>query len=221
MRLLLVEDSQRLREGLQTGLAGAGFAVDAAADGAAALAFLDAYDYPLTVLDLGLPKVDGMAVLAHLRAGPRPTRVLVLSARDQLTDRVAALDAGADDYLVKPFALDELIARLRALGRRYHGATTPQLAAGNLALDSALRVARCAGRPLNLSPREYALLEILLHGRGRVLSRAMLFERLYGADARASDKVIEVLMSGLRGKLAAAGWDGQIENRRGFGYVLG
>ncbi|MGE0343922.1 MAG: response regulator [Porticoccaceae bacterium] len=221
MRLLLVEDSQRLREGLQTGLAGAGFAVDAAADGAAALAFLDAYDYPLTVLDLGLPKVDGMAVLARLRARRVPTRVLVLSARDQLGDRIAALDAGADDYLVKPFALDELIARLRALGRRYHGATTPQLAAGNLELDSALRVARCAGRPLNLSPREYALLEVLLHGRGRVLSRAMLFERLYGADARASDKVIEVLMSGLRGKLAAAGWDGQIENRRGFGYVLG
>lgn len=221
MRLLLVEDSQRLREGLQTGLAGAGFAVDAAADGAAALAFLDAYDYPLTVLDLGLPKVDGMAVLARLRARRVPTRVLVLSARDQLGDRIAALDAGADDYLVKPFALDELIARLRALGRRYHGATTPQLAAGNLELDSALRIARCAGRPLNLSPREYALLEVLLHGRGRVLSRAMLFERLYGADARASDKVIEVLMSGLRGKLAAAGWDGQIENRRGFGYVLG
>jgi len=221
MRLLLVEDSQRLREGLQTGLASAGFAVDAAADGAAALAFLDAYDYPLTVLDLGLPKVDGMAVLAHLRARRAPTRVLVLSARDQLGDRIAALDAGADDYLVKPFARDELIARLRALGRRYHGATTPQLAAGNLELDSARRVARCAGRPLNLSPREYALLEVLLHSRGRVLSRAMLFERLYGADARASDKVIEVLMSGLRGKLAAAGWDGQIENRRGFGYVLG
>ena len=220
MRLLLVEDSQRLREGLQTGLAGAGFAVDAAADGAAALAFLDAYDYPLTVLDLGLPKVDGMAVLARLRARQVPTRVLVLSARDQIGDRIAALDAGADDYLVKPFALDELIARLRALGRRYHGATTPQLAAGNLALDSARCVARCAGRPLNLSPREYALLEVLLHSRGRVLSRAMLFERLYDADARASDKVIEVLMSGLRGKLAAAGWDGQIENHRGFGYVL-
>ncbi|MGB5098474.1 MAG: response regulator, partial [Porticoccaceae bacterium] len=132
MRLLLVEDSQRLREGLQTGLAGAGFAVDAAADGAAALAFLDTYDYPLTVLDLGLPKVDGMAVLARLRARRVPTRVLVLSARDQIGDRIAALDAGADDYLVKPFALDELIARLRALGRRYHGATTPQLAAGNL-----------------------------------------------------------------------------------------
>jgi two-component system copper resistance phosphate regulon response regulator CusR len=220
MRLLLVEDSQRLREGLQTGLAGAGFAVDAAADGAAALAFLDAYDYPLTVLDLGLPKVDGMAVLARLRARRVLTRVLVLSARDQIGDRIAALDAGADDYLVKPFALDELIARLRALGRRYHGATTPQLAAGNLELDSALRIARCAGRPLNLSPREYALLEALLRGRGRVLPRAVLFEQVYGADARASDKVIEVLLSGLRAKLAAAGWDGRIDNRRGFGYAL-
>lgn len=221
MRLLLVEDSQRLRDGLHAALGGAGFEVDAAADGAAALAFLAAYDYPLLVLDLGLPKVDGMAVLAHLRERGTPTRVLVLSARDQLGDRVAALDAGADDYLVKPFALDELIARLHALGRRYHGETTPRLAAGNLELDTARRVARCAGQALALSPREYALLEALLHGRGRVLSRAALFERLYGADARASDKVIEVLLSGLRGKLAAAGWDGRIDNRRGFGYALG
>lgn len=220
MRLLLVEDSQRLREGLQTALAGAGFAVDAAADGAAALAYLDAYDYPLLVLDLGLPKVDGMAVLARLREGGKPTRVLVLSARDQVADRVQALDAGADDYLVKPFALDELIARLNALGRRYHGETTPRLAAGNLELDTAQRVARCAGQALPLSPREVALLEALLHGRGRVLPRAVLFEQVYGADARASDKVIEVLLSGLRSKLAAAGWDGRIDNHRGFGYVL-
>jgi len=221
MRLLLVEDSQRLREGLEAGLSGAGFAVDAAADGATALAFLEVYDYQLLLLDLGLPRVDGMQVLARLRALGKPTRVLVLSARDQVADRVQALDAGADDYLVKPFALDELIARLHALGRRYHGETTPQLAAGNLELDTARRVACCAGQTLVLSPREYALLEALLHGRGRVLSRATLFERVYGADARASDKVIEVLLSGLRGKLAAAGWDRQIENRRGFGYVLG
>jgi two-component system copper resistance phosphate regulon response regulator CusR len=221
MRLLLVEDSQRLRDGLHAALVGAGFEVDAAADGAAALAYLDAYDYPLLLLDLGLPKVDGLQVLARLRGCGKPTRVLVLSARDQVTDRVQALDAGADDYLVKPFALDELIARLHALGRRYHGETTPRLAAGNLELDTARRVARCAGQALPLSPREIALLETLLHGRGRVLSRAALFERVYGADARASDKVIEVLLSGLRAKLAAAGWDGQIENRRGFGYVLG
>ncbi|GAB4353584.1 MAG: two-component system response regulator PrmA [Immundisolibacter sp.] len=220
MRLLLVEDSPRLREGLQAGLAEAGFTVDVAADGAAAVAFLDAYDYPLLVLDLGLPKLDGMTVLAHLRARRLPARVLVLSARDALADRVAALDAGADDYLVKPFALDELIARLRALGRRYHGEITPQLTAGNLELDGVRRVARCAGRPLRLSPREYALLEALLRGRGRVLSRAMLFECLYGANAHASDKVIEVLMSSLRSKLAAAGWDRHIETRRGFGYVL-
>lgn len=145
----------------------------------------------------------------------------MLSARDQVADRVQALDAGADDYLVKPFALDELIARLHALGRRYHGETTPRLTAGNLELDTARRMVRCAGRPLALSPREYALLETLLHNRGRVLSRATLYERVYGADARASDKVIEVLLSGLRAKLTAAGWDRQIENRRGFGYVLG
>ena len=220
MRLLLVEDSQRLREGLQTGLADAGFTIDAAADGMTAVEFLHRYDYELLLLDLGLPRLDGLGVLKTLRQTRRATRVLVLSARDQVSDRVAALDAGADDYLVKPFALDELIARLHALGRRYHGATTPLLTAGNLELDTAQRVARCAGQALALSPREYALLETLLHNRGRVLSRATLFERVYGADARASDKVIEVLLSGLRGKLAAAGWDGQIDNRRGFGYAL-
>ena len=220
MRLLLVEDSQRLREGLQTGLADAGFTIDAAADGMAAVEFLHRYDYELLLLDLGLPRLDGLGVLKTLRQTRRATRVLVLSARDQVSDRVAALDAGADDYLVKPFALDELIARLHALGRRYHGETTPLLTAGNLELDTAQRVARCAGQALALSPREYALLEALLHNRGRVLSRAALFERVYGADARASDKVIEVLLSGLRAKLAAAGWDRQIENRRGFGYAL-
>jgi two-component system copper resistance phosphate regulon response regulator CusR len=220
MRLLLVEDADRLRAALREGLAGAGFEVDEAADGAAALAFLDRYDYPLALLDLGLPKVDGMTVLARLRAGRRPTRVLVLSARDQLADRIAALDAGADDYLVKPFALDEVIARLRALGRRYHGETTPCLAAGNLELDTSRQLVRCTGRVVPLTAREYALLAALLRARPRVLSRVALFEQVYPAQAEASDKVIEVLMSSLRGKLTAAGWDGQIANRRGFGYVI-
>ncbi len=220
MRLLLIEDAERLRAALREGLAGAGFEVDEAADGAMALAFLDRYDYPLTVLDLGLPKVDGMAVLARLRARRVPTRVLVLSARDQLGDRIAALDAGADDYLVKPFALDEVVARLRALARRYHGETAPRLVAGNLELDTSQQLARCAGRVVPLTAREYALLAALLRSRPRVLSRAALFDRVYGAEARASDKVIEVLMSGLRAKLAGAGWDGRIDNRRGFGYVV-
>ncbi|MFZ5492188.1 MAG: response regulator transcription factor [Pseudomonadota bacterium] len=220
MRLLLVEDAERLRAALREGLAGAGFEVDEAADGARALAFLDQYDYPLALLDLGLPKVDGMTVLARLRAARRPTRVLVLSARDQLADRIAALDAGADDYLVKPFALDEVIARLRALGRRYHGETGPHLVAGNLELDTSRQLVRCAGRVLPLTPREHALLAALLRARPRVRSRAALFEQVYPAQAEASDKVIEVLMSSLRAKLAAAGWDGRIDNRRGFGYVI-
>ena len=146
--------------------------------------------------------------------------MLVLSARDQLGDRIAALDAGADDYLVKPFALDEVVARLRALARRYHGETAPQLVAGNLELDTSRQLARCAGRVVPLTAREYALLAALLRGRPRVLSRAALFECVYDAQARASDKVIEVLMSSLRAKLADAGWDGRIDNRRGFGYVV-
>lgn len=220
MRLLLVEDSTRLRGALETGLGEAGFVVDAAADGLAAVEFLRRYDYPLLLLDLGLPRLDGLGVLKALREARLATRVLVLSARDQVADRVQALDAGADDYLVKPFALDELIARLRALGRRYHGETEIALGAGNLQLDPARRRVYCAGRAVHLTPREYALLEALLRARGRVLSRSALFEQLYASTSETSDKVVEVLVSTLRGKLAAAGWDAAIETRRGFGYVV-
>lgn len=220
MRLLLVEDSDTLRDKLRDWAAARGWQVDEAADGAAALAFLDAYDYHMVLLDLGLPRVDGLTVLRRLRERGGTARVLVLSARDQVADRVAALDAGADDYLVKPFSFDELSARLQALMRRSLEAAPPLVTIGSLELDPAKRCVRVAGETLPLSPKEYLLLEALLAARGRVMTRGALFEALYDSRSDASDKVIEVLVSTLRAKLARAGIEALIETRRGFGYLV-
>lgn len=220
MRLLLVEDSERLRHALAPLLAGAGYALDQAADGAEALAYLERYDYAVVVLDLMLPKVDGLEVLRTMRARGNPARVLVLSARDQVQDRVAALDRGADDYLVKPFSSEELLARLSALLRRSLEQPEPELRAGMLVLDPRRRAVQAGGRTLNLSPKEFALLECLLRERGRVLSRAQLFERVYSGHSESSDKVIEVLMSTLRSKLGEHGAGELVQTRRGFGYVI-
>ena len=220
MRLLLVEDSERLRLALVPALTHAGFAVDAAVDGAEALGFLSSFDYELIVLDLMLPKLDGFSVLTALRErGLRP-RVLVLSARDQVGDRIRALDLGADDYLVKPFDLDELLARLNALSRRSLEQTQPMLEVGGLALDSRRRTAGYAGQTLSLTPKEFALLECLMREPDRVFTRGQLFERVYSGISDSSDKVIEVLMSVLRGKLSRAGVPELIETRRGFGYLM-
>jgi DNA-binding response OmpR family regulator len=220
MRLLLVEDSERLRLALVPALTHAGFAVDAAVDGAEALGFLSGFDYQLIVLDLMLPKLDGFSVLAELRdRGLRP-RVLVLSARDQVADRIRALDLGADDYLVKPFDLDELLARLNALSRRSLEQTQPVLEVGGLVLDSRRRAVQFAGQALSLTPKEFALLECLMREPDRVYTRGQLFERVYSGSSESSDKVIEVLMSVLRGKLSRAGVPELIETRRGFGYLM-
>lgn len=220
MRVLLVEDSTVLGQALHDHLERAGHACDLATDGQQALAHLHAHAYDAVVLDLMLPRLDGFAVLERLRAGGDAVPVLVLSARDQVADRVRALDAGADDYLVKPFALDELLARLRALVRRPPRAQQPLLRLGAIELDPRLRLARHAGRDLDLSPKEYALLEVLLRERGHVLSRAQLFERLYDHGSDASDKVVEVILSTLRAKLARAGAGNPVQTRRGFGYTI-
>jgi two-component system copper resistance phosphate regulon response regulator CusR len=220
MKLLLVEDSERLRQTLQHGLQGAGFLVDAAADGVLAGNFLDAYEYDLMVLDLMLPRRDGLAVLRQLPGGGRRPRVLVLSARDRVADRIGALDAGADDYLVKPFAFDELVARLHALARRPQEVQAEVLRHGNLVWDPRARSALVDGQALPLTPREFSLLGVLLRHRGRVFSRLELLERTAGSDTEASDRSVEVLVFGLRRKLDAAGLPAVIENRRGAGYLI-
>lgn len=220
MRLLVVDDSERLRAALATGLAGSGFAVDQAADGRAALPFLEAYAYDVVVLDLMMPHLDGLDVLREIRRRDLQCRVLVLSARDQISDRVQALDLGADDYLVKPFAFEELRARVQALGRRRFGERTPNLCLGALEVDTVAQSVRVDQQSVALTPKEYALLVLLVRHRGRPLSREFLFEHLYASDSTASDKVVEVLMSTLRGKLGKAGLVDLIETRRGFGYVV-
>ncbi|MBA2077504.1 response regulator transcription factor [Rhodanobacter sp. PCA2] len=219
MRLLIAEDSPTLGPDLRAALARDGHAADLAVDGAQALAFAAAYAYDVVILDLMLPKVDGWEVLQRIRQGEGRPAVLVLSARDQVADRVQALNLGADDYLVKPFAYDELLARILAISRRGH-TQSPLLRAGPLEVDPRARLARLDGQVLALTPKEYALLEALLVQRGTVLARGELFERLYDARSEASDKVIEVLVSTLRAKLARAGVPELIETRRGYGYVV-
>jgi two-component system copper resistance phosphate regulon response regulator CusR len=220
MRVLVVDDSERVRKTLATGLRVHGMAVETAADGAEALALLNALPFDVTVLDLMMPRVDGIQVLKILKAKSAKPRILVLSARDQVQDRVDALNLGADDYLVKPFAFEELLARLLALGRRNFAEASPVLECGRLQLDTATQVVRVGDTALSLTPKEYALLELLLHRRGHVLSRAAIFGQIYESDSNASDTVIEVLMSTLRAKLARAGLPDLIQTRRGFGYVI-
>jgi len=220
MRVLVVDDSERVRKTLATGLRAHGMAVETAADGAEALAMLNGLSFDIVVLDLMMPRVDGMQVLQALKGRSEKPRILVLSARDHVQDRVDALNRGADDYLVKPFAFEELQARLLALGRRNFADSSPELRCGRLALDTATQLARVDDTVLTLTPKEYALLTLLVHRKGHVMSRAVIFEQLYESDSNASDTVIEVLMSTLRAKLARAGLPDLIETRRGFGYVV-
>jgi two-component system copper resistance phosphate regulon response regulator CusR len=220
MKLLLVEDSERLRENLARGLRVEGFTVDAAVDGMDANGYLAGYAYDFMVLDLGLPRLDGFGVLRALPvAGERP-RVLVLSARDQVGDRIDALNAGADDYLVKPFAFEEVLARLHALARRPAEVQADVLEHAGVRLDPQAHRAWANNVTLNLTPREFALLELLLRHRGRVFARATILERIAGSVSEASDRSIEVVVFGLRHKLANAGCAGLIENRRGAGYLI-
>lgn len=220
MRLLIVEDSPTLAASLQATLEQDGHACDHAGDGEQAIAFLAGHDYDLLVLDWMLPRRDGLQVLKALRGSGSRARVLMLSARDTVADRVAALDAGADDYLVKPFALDELQARVRALARRARDGGDTVLELDGLQVDTGARRARWRGSDLQLSPKEYALLELLLRERGKVLSRPAIFDRLYDSASDSSDKVVEVILSTLRGKLAKTGAPDPIHTRRGFGYVI-
>jgi len=218
MKLLLVEDSARLADALTSDFRREGFAVDHAADGQTALRQIEAHEYDVMILDLMLPRISGLEVLRALRTSQAATRVLVLSALDQTEDRVAALNLGADDYLVKPFDLGELKARTLALLRRRYGETSGVVALGQLTLDTNARLATVRGAPLPLTPKEYALLETLLRHRGKSFTRTALFERLYDGLSDASDRVVEVIVSTLRTKLASAGIPTLIETRRGFGY---
>jgi two-component system copper resistance phosphate regulon response regulator CusR len=220
LKILIVEDSERLRRSLHEGLRECGFVPDLAADGEQALAYLDAYRYEVVVLDLLLPKRSGLEVLAELRARGDNTHVLILSAKDQVEDRVRGLELGADDYLVKPFAFDELVARLRALGRRGTERKDPKIRIGPIVIDTARAKVYRRGDVLDLTRGEYALLAFLAARRGRVFSQDSLRKHLYPSESDVSSNVVEVTVSGLRKKLDAPGEPSLIRTRRGFGYVI-
>ncbi|HSF03179.1 MAG TPA: response regulator transcription factor [Solirubrobacterales bacterium] len=220
VKVLVVEDSERLLRSLGQGLRRLGHAVDLAPDGEEALAFAETYEYDVIVLDLMLPRLSGLEVLRRLRAGGSGAHVLILSARDRVEDRVTGLVTGADDYLVKPFAFDELCARIQALGRRRHQAKNPILRLGSLEIDTARRRVSRRGDPLHLTPSEYALLELLAYQRGRVFSQEQLLQHLHRSDADVSSNVVEVLVSGLRKKIHLKGEPPILRTRRGFGYLV-
>jgi len=220
VRILIVEDSEKIRRALTIGLSSSGFAVDAVADGEQALAHLRAHAYPVVLLDLMLPKLDGLEVLRICRSELNQAAILVLSARDQVLDRVTAINLGADDYLVKPFAFDELLARVKALARRRFEQRTPALKAGLLTVNPAAGTAKIGDQAIALTPREFGVLELMLRARGRLLSRALIFQSLWPLNTDASDKVVEVTLSGLRRKLQAHGISELIINRRGLGYLI-
>ena len=221
MRILLLEDHPTLRQMIADHLAQRGFAVDAVERGEEAIAAVDVAPYDALILDLGLPDLDGMEVLATLQertSGGLPT--LVVTARDALEDRVRGLDAGADDYIVKPFALAELEARLRAVLRRPGGVTGPSAPAAGCCSTSAARAASVDGVPLDLTRREAALLEELLRAGGRVVVKDTLEERLYGFDEPVTPNALEAAVSRLRRRLGEAGAGVRIETKRGIGYRL-
>jgi two-component system OmpR family response regulator/two-component system response regulator QseB len=216
MKILLVEDDRLLGDGISAGLAQAGFAVDWVSDGREAELALATAAYDAVVLDLGLPRLSGMDVLRRARAGGKTLPILILTARDAVADRVAGLDAGADDYLVKPFDLAELQARLRALLRRAKGHAEPVIVHGELQLDPAGHAVRFAGRPVELTAREFAILHALLLNAGRVLSKAQIEEQLYGWGEEIESNAIEVFVHHLRRKLDP----GLIRTVRGVGYMI-
>jgi two-component system OmpR family response regulator/two-component system response regulator QseB len=216
MRILLIEDDKLLGDGIQVGLTQAGFAVDWVQDGAAGETALRTESYAALVLDLGLPKLSGMELLRRLRAAGNAVPVLILTARDAIEDRVKGLDSGADDYLVKPFDLDELAARLRALTRRQRGEAAPLLRVGPLQLDPSGHRVEFHGRDVDVSAREFALLQELMLNAGRVLSREQLEQRLYAWGEEVESNAIEVHIHHLRRKLAPE----LIRTIRGVGYLL-
>jgi DNA-binding response OmpR family regulator len=217
MRVLLVEDDTMVGESLREALRRQGLAVDWVRDGRAADAVLASERFDAVLLDLGLPQRDGLSVLKELRARGDTTPVIVLTARDALPDKVGSLDAGADDYLVKPFELDELLARLRAVGRRQSGRASPVLAVADLRLDPATREVSRGGRAVLLSAREFALLQALLERPGAILSRAQIEDRLYGWGEELESNAISVYVHQLRRKLG----DDLLHTVRGVGYYVG
>ncbi len=220
MKVLVVEDSERLQRSLRHGLHRSGFAVDIVGDGEEGLAYARHGTYDAIVLDLMLPKLDGLTVLRRLRDAGSKVHVLILSAKDQVDERIQGLQLGADDYLTKPFAFEELVARLRALIRRKYGTKSPIHEVGPLRVDTGRRAVVHEAGEIQLTRNEYSVLEYLVSRRGRVVSKIELLDHLYAGAGHASENAVEVLIHQLRKKLHVNGNADVIETRRGHGYVI-
>jgi two-component system OmpR family response regulator len=215
MRVLIVEDEKDLAGALGRALVEEGYACDIAHDGGTGLYKAESWDYDAIVLDLMLPGLDGGALLSRLRAS-KPTPVLVLTARDAVSTKVALLDAGADDYVSKPFQLEELLARLRALIRRSAREPEPVIEIGPVRIDTVARVVTCAGAQVPLAPKEYALVEYLVRHRGELVTRRRIYEHLYDEHDDSLSNVVDVYISNIRRRLG----HGFVRTRRGEGYVV-
>lgn len=220
MKVLVVEDYEPLISSLTEGLRLSGFAVDASRDGEEGLWYARGNEYDTIVLDIMLPKLDGLQVLDRLRQEGNDTPILLLTARTAVEDRVLGLDKGADDYLTKPFAFEELLSRVRALIRRRYGRLASCLEVGDLVLDTARKTARRGDRSISLTPREYALIEYLASRPGEVVSRTEIWEHIYEFHSEATSNVVDVYISFLRKKIDLGSDKPLIHTRRGLGYVL-
>ena len=216
MRILVVEDEPRIAADIREGLERAGYVAEIVGDGEAAWFRAETETYDAMVLDLGLPRLDGLGVLRRLRGADVALPVLILTARDGWRERVEGNDAGADDYLVKPFRMEELVARLRAILRRTAGHASPVLRAGAVELDTRTRAVSVAGRETDLTALEYRLLAFLLHRQGQVVAAGELLDHLHGSDSDREANALEALLTRLRRKLGP----GIIETRRGHGYLV-
>ncbi len=221
MRVLVVEDYELLRDSISQGLREAGYSVDAAGDGDQGWWHAQTGNFDVIVLDLMLPGMDGLTLLKKLRAKQIQTHVLLLTAKDTTEDRIKGLDLGADDYLTKPFAFGELLARVRALVRRKYGEKSPTIRIEDLELNTLARSARRGGEQVELSAKEYALLELLANRAGQVVSRTEIWEHIYDSQSDALSNVVDVFIGHLRKKIEREGLPRLIHTRRGMGYVLG
>ncbi len=220
MRILLVEDSSRLRQAVSIWLRRNGLAVDTCADGEEGLFLAETNDYDVVVLDIMLPKLDGLTLLQKLRKQGKLTHVLLLTARDTVPDRVRGLELGADDYLVKPFALEELLARVQALCRRSYGAKNSNLTVADLEIDTVARKVFRSGNPVALKPREFALLEYLARREGHIVTRGEIEQHIYEGETELSSNTVDSAICSLRQKLAENNPAPLIHTRRGLGYEL-
>jgi DNA-binding response OmpR family regulator len=218
--LLIIEDSERLQRSLGLGLRGAGYAVDIAGNGAEGLWRATSSEYDVIILDLMLPGINGLSILQQLRKDGIQTHVLILTAKDTIDDKVLGLRTGADDYLVKPFSFEELLARVEALARRKIGKKSPLIAVGPIVLDTSAKTIVCNGCPVALTPREYHLLEYLLLHHHRVISRQEIEQHIYDSLTDLMSNVVDSAVYGLRKKLEPLGGAAFIQTRRGLGYIV-